>query len=57
MSSSTPEGADVSEIAKTYGGGGHPAVGAVSLAQTELERTRQIAREITQILRTAARSE
>lgn len=49
--------ANIASLCNGYGGGGHPAVGAVSLAQTELERTREIAREITQVLRTAARSE
>ncbi|HEY3358448.1 MAG TPA: hypothetical protein VGQ83_34695 [Polyangia bacterium] len=37
---------NIATICARYGGGGHPVVGAVSLGQGELERARQIAREI-----------
>jgi len=49
--------ANIASICGRYGGGGHPAVGAVSLPAAELERTRKIAREIADELRAAATHE
>ena len=37
---------DISEICARYGGGGHPVVGGISFSSTELERARQVARDI-----------
>jgi hypothetical protein len=37
---------DLAKICERYGGGGHPVVGAVSLPPGEVERARQIAKEI-----------
>jgi hypothetical protein len=42
---------DIAKICERYGGGGHPVVGAVSLAPEELDRARRIAGEIVQELR------
>jgi hypothetical protein len=41
-----PRSHDISAICARYGGGGHPVVGAVSLPPGDVERARQIAREI-----------
>lgn len=41
-----PRTHDVSRICERYGGGGHPVVGAVSVPKNELDRARQIQREI-----------
>ena len=41
-----PRTHDISKICERYGGGGHPVVGAVSVPKGELERAREIAREI-----------
>lgn len=49
--------ANIASICSRHGGGGHPAVGAISLPAAELERTRQIAADITVELRAAARGE
>lgn len=46
--------ANIASICGRYGGGGHPAVGAISLPASEIERTREIAREIAAELRAAA---
>src|SRR5450432_1550849 len=48
----TPRTHDISKICERYGGGGHPVVGAVSLPRGELERAREIAREIVAELQT-----
>jgi hypothetical protein len=45
--------ANIATICGRYGGGGHPAVGAVSLPSAELLRVRDIATEITAELRAA----
>lgn len=42
---------NLAEICERYGGGGHPVVAAISLPPGDLERARQIAREIAQTLR------
>lgn len=49
--------ANIATICGRYGGGGHPAVGAVSLASEELPRLREIAAEIAAELRAAAATE
>lgn len=41
-----PRSHNIAELCARYGGGGHPVVGAVSLAADQLERARQIAAEI-----------
>lgn len=46
-----PRTHDISELCSRYGGGGHPVVGAVSLPPGEVERAREVAREIAQELR------
>jgi hypothetical protein len=43
---SVPRTHDISKICERYGGGGHPVVGAVSVPRGEVERAREIAREI-----------
>jgi hypothetical protein len=48
----TPRTHKLNEICERYGGGGHPVVGAVSLPRAELDRARQIAREIISALQT-----
>ncbi len=42
---------NIATICERYGGGGHPVVGAVSLAPAELERAKEIAAEIVKELR------
>jgi hypothetical protein len=42
---------NLASIAEQYGGGGHPRVAAISLEPHDLERARQIAREIADMLR------
>jgi hypothetical protein len=42
---------NLATLAETYGGGGHPRVAAISLDTGELERARQIARDIAAQLR------
>jgi hypothetical protein len=41
---------DLSKLCEKYGGGGHPVVGAVSLASTDLARAREIAAEMVATL-------
>jgi len=48
----TPRTHDISKICERYGGGGHPVVGAVSVAKSDLARARQIAAEIVAELQT-----
>ncbi len=43
---------DLSKICERYGGGGHPAVGAISYPTAEIQRALQTAQEIVQILQT-----
>ena len=38
--------ADISEICARHGGGGHPVVGGISFKKDELDRAREVAREI-----------
>ena len=42
---------NLAAIAEEFGGGGHPRVAAISLAPGEIERARQIARQIVERLR------
>lgn len=49
---SVPRTHDISAICASYGGGGHPVVGAVSLPPTDIEKARTIAREIVATLST-----
>jgi hypothetical protein len=46
-----PRAHDISKICERYGGGGHPVVGAVSLAPDRLDDARRIAGEIASTLR------
>jgi hypothetical protein len=46
-----PRAHDISKLCERYGGGGHPVVGAVSLAGDRLDDARRIAREIAAELR------
>jgi hypothetical protein len=46
-----PRTHDIARICERYGGGGHPVVGAVSLAPERLLDARRIAREIAETLR------
>jgi len=50
--SPTPRAHQINEICERYGGGGHPVVGAVSVAKGELARARLIAAEIVAELQT-----
>ncbi|WP_242372001.1 DHH family phosphoesterase [Anaeromyxobacter sp. SG26] len=47
-----PRAHDISKLCERYGGGGHPVVGAVSLAPDRVEDARRIAGEIAAALRT-----
>lgn len=47
---SRPRTHDIAALCQRYGGGGHPVVGAVSLAASEVERARVIAAEIVKAL-------
>ena len=42
---------NLASLAEKYGGGGHPRVAAISFDPTDLERARQVAREIADTLR------
>jgi hypothetical protein len=46
-----PRTHDIAELCQRYGGGGHPAVGGISLAKGDVERARQIAAELVAILK------
>lgn len=49
--------ANIASLCGQYGGGGHPAVGAVSLNASEADRMRAIGSEMLGVLRAAARNE
>ncbi len=49
--SAVPRTHDISKLCERYGGGGHPVVGAVSLAPDRIEDARRIGREIAEALR------
>ena len=44
--SGRPRDADISSICARYGGGGHPVVGGIAFSNTEIDRARNVAREI-----------
>jgi hypothetical protein len=44
--SRTPRTHEINKICERYGGGGHPVVGAISIARSELGKARQIARDV-----------
>jgi hypothetical protein len=48
----TPRTHRINEICERYGGGGHPVVGAVSMPRAEIERAREVAKEIVAELQT-----
>jgi len=48
--SGKPLDTDISRICARFGGGGHPVVGAIAFAKSELERARAVAAEIAQEL-------
>ena len=50
--SGVPRTHDISKICERYGGGGHPVVGAVSMPAAEIDRAREVAREIVAELQT-----
>jgi hypothetical protein len=50
--SKVPRTHNIAAICERYGGGGHPVVGAISVAATELDRARTIAAEIVAELQT-----
>jgi hypothetical protein len=45
-----PRTHDISEICASYGGGGHPVVGAISLPPADIDRARAVAAEIVATL-------
>jgi hypothetical protein len=45
-----PRTHDIAKLCEKYGGGGHPAVGAISLPKTDPEAGRKVAREIVAFL-------
>jgi hypothetical protein len=48
--SGKPLDTDISAICARYGGGGHPVVGAVQFAAGQLDRAREVARDIAEEL-------
>jgi hypothetical protein len=44
---------NIAALCERYGGGGHPVVGAISTGADEVEKAKQIALEVTEILRAA----
>jgi hypothetical protein len=48
----SPRTHDIAKLCETYGGGGHPAVGAISLPKTDIEAARKVAAEVTAFLQT-----
>jgi hypothetical protein len=46
----TPRTHDIAKLCEKYGGGGHPAVGAISLPKTDLAAVQQVADEVTAFL-------
>jgi len=47
---SVPRTHDIAKLCEKYGGGGHPAVGAISLPKTDLAAVRKVAGEIVTFL-------
>lgn len=52
--SPTPRTHDIAKLCEKYGGGGHPAVGAISLPKTDRARAEQVAAEVTAVLEAPA---
>jgi len=48
----TPRTHDIAKLCERYGGGGHPAVGAISLPKDDMARVEQVAAEVIAFLRT-----
>jgi hypothetical protein len=46
----TPRTHDIAKICERYGGGGHPVVGAISLGTDQIDRAREICKEIVREL-------
>jgi hypothetical protein len=46
----TPRTHDIAKLCEKYGGGGHPAVGAISLPKTDLAAARKVASEVVTFL-------
>jgi len=49
-----PRTHDIAELCQKYGGGGHPAVGAISLPKTDLAAVEKVAAEVTAFLQKEA---
>jgi hypothetical protein len=49
---SVPRTHDIAKLCEKYGGGGHPAVGAISLPRTDLAAVQRVASEVTAFLQT-----
>ena len=47
-----PRTHDIAKLCERYGGGGHPAVGAISLPKTDLAAVERVAAEVTAFLQT-----
>ncbi len=47
-----PRTHDIAKLCEKYGGGGHPAVGAISLPKTDLAAAEKVAAEIAAFLAT-----
>lgn len=47
-----PRTHDISKLCEKYGGGGHPAVGAISLPKTDLAAVQKVAAEVVAFLQT-----
>jgi hypothetical protein len=48
----TPRTHDIAKLCERYGGGGHPAVGAISLPKTDLAEVERVASDIVSFLQT-----
>jgi len=46
----TPRTHDIAKLCERYGGGGHPAVGAIALPKTDLDKVLRVAAEVTEFL-------
>lgn len=46
----TPRTHDIAKLCEKYGGGGHPAVGAISLPKTDLAAVQKVAADVTAFL-------
>lgn len=48
-----PRTHDIAKLCEKYGGGGHPAVGAISLPKTSIEDARKVAADVVAFLQTS----